>query len=242
MRRISIRDMRQCISKKLAALSGRFFAVSRNGRACVRASPCAPNLNSTCCGDAFAWRQDPSVRQMIVQLGIGEPAEIAFDLVELEVFPVENVSVLAKFSEHVRGSHDDEVLERPAEHDSLDRLHDVAGELLVARVRVLLAVIVGRLLMRAVTRPVHPAFAGARLREHRADVPASGVHQILDLVQLVAGRVAFVVLADASSRGVDDRDAGSHDERRCKAGTIQNADENTGNTIAAVDVGSVNVF
>lgn len=182
------------------------------------------------------------MRQMIVQLWIGQPAELAFDLVELQVFAPQNVIVLAKFSEHVRRRHEHEVLEGPSEHDSLDRLHDVARELLVAGIRELLAVIVGRLLMRAVTRPVHAALAGARLGEHLADMPAAGIQEVLDLVQLLARCVAFVVLADASSRGVDDRDAGSHDERRCKAGTIQNADENTGNTIAAVAVGSVNVF
>ena len=75
MSRISIRDMRRSISKKLAALSGRFCAVSRHRRAWFAPTVCAESAFSAlprcvCAAD------DACLRQMIVKLRIRETTEI----------------------------------------------------------------------------------------------------------------------------------------------------------------------
>lgn len=202
------------------------------------------DLHSACSGDPAPWWHDAGVHEVIDELGVVQAAEIFVELVQLQTVATEHVGVLAKFSEHVRRRGDHDVRERASAHDPIDRRDDVAREFVIARVRELLPVIVGRLLMPS---GVAAPFAGLALLEHRAEVAPPRIHEALELGELVAGRVAFVVLADASSGGVDDRDASSHDRPSVQAmrPLVQKLAESTGNIIVCgvtVVAGVVNVF
>lgn len=177
-----------------------------------------------------------------MNLRVAHTDEVAVDLVELEAVAAEAVIVLAKFTEDVRCGDDHDLRERASSHDPIDLGHDIARELVVARVRELLPVIVGRLLMSP-----GAALTLARLGvlEHRRQMPSAGIHDVEKLGQLEAGGLGVVVLADASPRGVDDRNASSHDRPVVQAMSpqLQKLAESTGNVNAVAELeGVVKVF
>ena len=177
-----------------------------------------------------------------MDLRVAHPDEVAVDLLELQPVAVEAVAVLAKFTEDVRRGDDHELRECAPAHDPIDLRDDIARELVITRIRELHPVIVGRLL---VTASAALTLAALGVLEHRREVSSPRIHDVEDLGQLVTGGMGFVVLADASSRGVDDRDASSHARPVVQAmrPQLQKLAESTGNVNAvAVVAGVVKVF